>query len=226
MVDFSQLSIVVPIGPGDTSWQVLLHDLAAFGSSPEIILSACEPQPGSIKLPDSACWLCGPQGRARQLNNGARKANRPFIWLVHADTRCGEEVRTCLLHFIERDIVSLGYFKLGFASDGPALTRLNAEAANIRSRLLELPFGDQGFVIKKSIFFELHGFDETIGLGEDLDFVVRFKASGLPIIELPAMLITSARRYRHQGWLKTTLRHLWLTWQLTRQSKQRLNEAS
>ncbi len=216
----------MPIGPGDTSWQVLLNDLAAFGSSPEIILSACEPQPDGIELPENACWLCGAQGRARQLNNGAQKAQRPFIWFVHADTRCGEEVRTCLLHFIESDKDYLGYFKLSFAADGPALTQLNACAANIRSKLLGLPFGDQGFIVKKSIFFAMHGFDETIRLGEDLDFVVRFKASGLPIGELPAMLITSARRYRQQGWLKTTLRHLWLTWQLTRQSKQRLSEAS
>jgi hypothetical protein len=61
--------------------------------------------------------------------------------------------------------------------------------------------------------------------GEDLDFVVRLQAAGLPLQQLPADLITSARRYRQYGWLTTTVRHIYLTGLLARQARQRLEQA-
>ena len=80
----------------------------------------------------------------------------------------------------------------------------------------------KGFIISKSLFEQVHGFDETVTVGEDLDFVVRVQASGVLLQELPAELLTSARRYQQHGWLATTVRHIWLTWCLTRQAKRRL----
>lgn len=222
MADLNHLSIVVPVGPGDPAWRNLLNDLTAFGSAVEIILSACRPWPDQTRPPENVRWISGEPGRARQLNVGAGQASRPFVWFLHADTRCSERLVDAVRHFIGIDADSLGYFKLRFADDGPALTRLNARSANLRSRLFGLPFGDQGFIIHRRVFHDLKGFDEAISLGEDLDFVVRAKASGVPLRELPGTLETSARRYRQQGWLTTTLRHLWLTWYLTRQAKRRL----
>jgi len=222
---FSNLSIVIPIGPDDNAWRHVLNELADFGTEPEIILSACQQQSADIELPEQARWLCGPQGRARQLNAGGRQATRGWLWFVHADTRLTPGVATAVQHYMEADEQGLGYFQLKFAEDGPGLTRLNAWAANMRSRCFGLPFGDQGFIVRKTVFEQLQGFDETIPLGEDLDFAVRLQAAGIRLQELPAELITSARRYRQQGWLSTTLRHLWLTWQLTRQARRRLRFA-
>jgi len=190
-----------------------------------MILSACQPQPADIELPEQARWLCVPKGRALQLNAGGRQAVRGFIWFVHADTRLTPGVVAAVQRYLEADELSLGYFRLKFAEDGPGLTRLNGWAANMRSRCFGLPFGDQGFIVSKTVFEQLNGFDETLTLGEDLDFVVRLQAAGISLQELPAELITSARRYRQQGWLSTTLRHLWLTWQLTRQARRRLGVA-
>ena len=225
MSEFIRLSIVIPVGPDDSVWRHLLNDLAIFGTVPEIILSACQPRPDEIDFPDNARWLQGPQGRARQLNAGARQAMGDMIWFVHADTRLTKGIDHAVQSFIDRDECGLAYFRLKFADDGPVLTHLNAWAANIRSRLFALPFGDQGYIIDKSVFVQLNGFDEAVTLGEDLDFAVRAKANGFALRELPAALITSARRYRQQGWLVTTLRHVCLTWQLTRQAKRRLSAA-
>lgn len=225
MAAFSDLSIVIPVGPEDDAWRHLLNELADFGQEPEIILSACRPQPADIELPGHARWFCAPQGRAHQLNSGASQSARGYIWFVHADTRFTPGVKAAVQHFIEADGQGLGYFRLVFADDGPGLTRLNAWAANFRSRCFGLPFGDQGFIVRKSVFRHMKGFDETIALGEDLDFVVRLQTAGIPLQALSAELITSARRYRHHGWLSTTFRHLWLTWQLTRQARRRLRPA-
>lgn len=222
MTGFNKLSIVVPIGPDDAAWRQLLQDLANFGTAPEIILSACRPWSDALELPENARWLQGAQGRARQLNAGARETSNRFIWFLHADTRLSPGVDTSVRHFIDSNVPKLAYFRLKFANDGPVLTRLNAWAANWRSRRFGLPFGDQGFIVDRSVYERLHGFDESAALGEDLDFVVRWQAAGFELLELPAELVTSARRYRQHGWLSTTLEHVRLTWRLTREARRRL----
>ncbi len=219
---FNRLSIVIPVGPDDLAWRQLLDELAEFGSEIEIIVAACQYQPDDYPLPVNVRWLQVEQGRAGQLNAGAQQSEGAVLWFVHADSRMTAEVKSELQRFLQTGQWGLGYFRLRFADDGPWLTRLNAWAANLRSRFCRLPFGDQGFVVRKSVFEQLQGFDESIALGEDLDFVVRLKAAGLALRELPADLITSARRYRQQGWWRTTWRHVYLTCVLTRQARKRL----
>ena len=222
MAVFDRLSIVIPVGPDDYAWQDLLKELTVLGQNIEIILAACQTQPKDFDLPDNVIWIHSPQGRARQLNAGAEQASRPVIWFLHADTRFTASIIEAVCSYMQSDELRLGYFRLKFANDGPEQTRLNAWAANLRSRYFGLPFGDQGFIMNKALLESLSGFDETVSVGEDLDFVVRVQASGVSLQELPAELLTSARRYQQHGWLATTVRHIWLTWRLTRQAKRRL----
>ena len=222
MTGFGKLSVVIPVGPDDNTWQHLLKELTVFGTELEIILSACQSQPIDIELPNHVLWFQSRKGRAHQLNVGAKHATRSFIWFLHADTCFTEDVKQAVFSFIKMNYQTLGYFRLKFACDGPAETRLNAWGANIRSRYFGLPFGDQGFIMEHPLFEHTNGFNESVLVGEDLDFVVRVKASGMQLQELPAQLITSSRRYKEYGWFYTTIRHLWLTWCLTRQAKRRL----
>ena len=223
MTVFNKLSIVIPIGPDDNAWQHLLKELTVFGKDIEIILSACrQTQLKGFDLPDNVIWIHSDQGRARQLNAGVTQTSRSVIWFLHADTRFTAGVIEAMRGYIETDEPGMGYFRLKFADDGPEQTWLNAWAANIRSRYFGLPFGDQGFIINKSLLEQLNGFDETVSVGEDLDFVVRVQANGISLQELPAELLTSARRYQQHGWFATTIRHVYLTCCLTRQAKRRL----
>lgn len=219
---FKHLSIVIPVAPNDQSWRYLLLDLAAFGQELEIILAACQSQADDFKMPDNVRWLQSNQGRAQQLNAGAKQSTRDFIWFLHADTRLTTEVISTIQHYIKKDNKHLAYFRLKFADDGPIQTKLNAWAANIRSQYFGLPFGDQGFMLSRTLFVQLKGFNEHINLGEDLDFILRVRAAGGTLQALPASLITSARRYQQHGWLLTTARHIFLTCLLTHQAKKRL----
>ena len=222
MRKFNQLSIVIPAGPDECAWHQLLNDLNIFGKDVEIIISACQQQTVDKELPENVQWIQATQGRACQLNAGAKKARGDFIWFLHADTRLTRSVVEAVQQTIESDVQNMGYFRLKFADDGPRQTQMNAWAANIRSRFFGLPYGDQGFIMNKTVFEQLNGFDETISLGEDLDFVVRLRAAGISLQELPAELLSSSRRYQQHGWLSTTLRHLYLTLYLTCQAKRRL----
>lgn len=201
---------------------MLLNELDQFGLQPEIIIVGCEPPPEETTLPSNVLWEVSNQGRATQMNKGAKLAKGQVYWFVHADSVLNADNVESMLQYLKNFQPGLAYFKLRFAEDGPLLTRLNAWMANLRSQLFSLPFGDQGFAIDKTAFNQLNGFDETLPIGEDLDFVVRLHKAGLNCRQLPGYLTTSARRYRQQGWLKTTLKHIWLTCKLTFEVRQRL----
>jgi len=226
MSHFKQLSIVIPVGPDDNTWPSLLAELKSAGIESEIILSACQPQVASLELPADVIWINGQQGRAQQLNTSAEKASGAVIWFLHADSHLTAGVSQTLQDYLQSAKQTLGYFKLKFAANGPQLMRLNAWAANIRSRYFGLPFGDQGFMLPKAIFQALKGFDVTLPMGEDLDFVVRAQAAKIALQAFDTELITSARRYQKQGWLQTTARYVYLTLCLNYQAKRRLRGAS
>lgn len=223
-----QVSVVIPVGPGDLTWQALLKDLTGLPAVREVILAGCEPEPPDLSrsLSEtgpafSAFWVQAQRSRATQLNTGAGTAGGRWLWFLHADSRLESGWHQPLSRFIERDPSRvLGYGHLAFASDGPRLTRLNAWGANLRSRLFRLPFGDQGLVLSRSDFEALGGFNEDFLPGEDLDLVRRARQAGYSIRPLGLTVTTSARRFREQGWCKTTWRNLWLTPVLVRRSNQ------
>ncbi|MCI0529087.1 MAG: hypothetical protein L0Y56_16750, partial [Nitrospira sp.] len=83
--------------------------------------------------------------------------------------------------------------------------RLIALGANLRTKVLKVPYGDQGIFIKKKIFDQLGGFPE-IPLMEDIALVQQMKKIG-SIKILPQRVLTSSRRWKKEGLLYTTLRN-------------------
>lgn len=208
----SRVSIVVPVGPGEISWPPLLDTLQADATSAELLPVFAEDDPQTA--PSAA--LRAPAGRAQQQNAGAVAATGDRLWFLHADTRLTPGSLPALRAWLDDGAPALGWFRLRFADDGPRplglrLSRWNARGANWRSRVLGLPFGDQGLILPRADFEGIGGFDESLDYGEDHALVWRARRAGLPLRAVDAELITSARRYADRGWLRTTLRHLVLT---------------
>ncbi len=196
------LTVVVPVASAEQAWIGLVDQIPADWPT---VISGTTPRPD--RLGPHIRWLSGQPGRGRQLNAGAASAQTAWLWFVHADSRLDPRVFTSLPQWCAQRSSGLGYLDLAFLPDGPGLTRLNALGANLRSRWFGLPYGDQGLCISTREFRRLGGFREDLERGEDLDFVVRARAAGLPATRIPGLIRTSARRYSDQGWLRTTWQH-------------------
>lgn len=214
------LSVIVPVGPGDTAWQGLLPQLAALPPDAELRLVACRAEDAAHAalaaadaLPADRAWLIAPRGRARQMNAGARATRGAALWFLHADSRLQDPpaALAALARTLSREPAALGYFDLRFSADGPAATALNTAGAWIRSRWLGLPFGDQGLFLSRSTFERLGGFDESLPAAEDHALVWAARRAGVRLRATGLGIHTSARRYAEQGWARTTVRHLLLT---------------
>lgn len=215
-----RLSVVIPVGPGDAAWRGLLTQLGPqLQTETEVLVAATIPEPPeftalrpAIVSPTHWRWLVGPSGRAMQQNHGANQAGGGFLWFLHADSRLPPNALAVLGQRLALDPAALWYFDLRFLPDGPRLMWLNALGAQFRSRLLGLPFGDQGLALSRGAFERLGGFREDLPYGEDHLLVWAARRSGVRLRPVGCALYTSARKYQQRGWLGTTLTHIRLTW--------------
>jgi hypothetical protein len=220
------VSVVVPLGPEETAGAELARRFTQLDWPVEVLWVLAEPARGPpFPIGAGQRVLTAAPGRARQQNAGARAATGAVLWFVHADTRLPHDALDAIVALYRRQPATLGYFDLEF-HDGPPWLALNAWGSWWRSRLFGLPFGDQGLFLARERFFALGGFDESLTLGEDLDFVVRARAAGLALRAAESRIGTSARKYRRDGWWRTTARHLWLTLVLYRRARQRIAAAA
>jgi GT2 family glycosyltransferase len=183
----TNLSVIIPLGPHETAWKELLPDLTKLPNGTEVI------------LPNN-------NGRAQQMNTAAMKAKHEFLWFVHADSRFTVKTIPALLNSIKKAPNALHYFNLQF-DDKMLRLKLNILGVWLRSHLLGMPFGDQDFCIAKKLFSKIGGYPEDVAYGEDHLFVWRAKQDGIKLHCTGATLLTSAREYKEQGWLYTTLKH-------------------
>lgn len=215
------LSIVVPIGPGDAAWRGLLEQLADISPRPQVLLVFADGDRQCVEAPDACIALSAPAGRAHQLNAGIDAAECEWLWLLHADSRLRADTLPALRRYLATMPHALGWFRLAFESDGPWPMPLNALGANLRSRWCGLPFGDQGYVLRRDDARRLGPFDSSLEYGEDHAWVWRARRVGLPLCAIDGTLATSARKYAEHGWWRTTLRHVRLTATQARQASRR-----
>lgn len=213
------LSLIIPVGPQERARPRILDHPEQFPDTWEIIVSLTDTSP--LSLPDRCRRVEGAAGRGIQLNRAIAAANGHWLWLVHADCQPDAPAIKSADKLATRNEACLGYCDLTFGRDGPWLTRLNAIGANWRSHWLNLPYGDQGYCLRHEDMDRLGGFREDLPRGEDLDLLIRAIRFGLDPRPMGGTMTTSARRYRENGWLKTTLEHQFAACRLIRDAKKR-----
>ncbi|MEM7178231.1 MAG: TIGR04283 family arsenosugar biosynthesis glycosyltransferase [Pseudomonadota bacterium] len=148
--------------------------------------------------------LTVPPGRGGQLGAGARAATGEWLLFLHADTVLSPGWALAARRHIELAPDRAGYFDLRFDAGG-LMARWTAGWANLRSRALALPYGDQGLLVSRVLYERAGGYDE-IPLMEDVALARRLGRGRLA--PLGAVAVTSARRYRQRGWLRQGARNL------------------
>jgi hypothetical protein len=149
--------------------------------------------------------LQAPRGRANQLNRGGTVVRGEWLLFLHADCRLGAEARSALLAAVEPSAgVQAAVFR--FAIDLPTVSRLFIEIGQgIREALSGLAYGDQGLLVRRELFESIGGYPD-LPLMEDVA-MIRALRRRTRVARLPAPLVTSGRRYRRGGVLRTWLKH-------------------
>ncbi|BBK44249.1 glycosyl transferase [Allostella vacuolata] len=150
--------------------------------------------------------VVGPPGRGAQLAAGTVATDAAFLLFLHADTILEPGWAEAAGAWLARpgSAGRAAYFRLRLDDDHPAARRLERIVA-WRARRLGLPYGDQGLLIGRDFLAALGGW-RPLPLMEDVDLVRRIGRRRLD--GLPAAAVTSAVRYRRDGYLLRPARNL------------------
>jgi rSAM/selenodomain-associated transferase 2/rSAM/selenodomain-associated transferase 1 len=149
-----------------------------------------------------AAVIAGPRGRALQQNLGAAAARGSVLLFLHADTLLPKDYVAQVFETLMDRRVALGAFRFKTSLHRPLMRGIEW-TTHMRSRYLRLPYGDQALFLRKSHFQAAGGFPE-MPIAEDLFFVRLVSKQGWISIA-PARAITSGRRWKEVGLLRTTL---------------------
>jgi rSAM/selenodomain-associated transferase 2 len=203
------LSIIVPARDDAAALTTLLTQLTPSPAFEVIVAIAGPVDDGTMAVRQrrrDVQWIESVPGRGAQLNTGAARATGDWLWFVHADSQLphGWLEAFCRLARSGDEIVG-GAFR--FALDSSAWqARLLERAVAWRVQWLNLPYGDQGIFVRRTVFQSLGGF-ASLPLMEDVEFISRLKRCGR-LRHLTLSLTTSARRWEHDGWLRRSAKNL------------------
>lgn len=158
----------------------------------------------AVAIAHGATIVRSPRGRGTQLAAGAAAATGEWLLFVHADTVLGSGWREAVEAFAQAtDQTQAGAFR--FVLDDVAWQARALEfLVAIRSSALALPYGDQGLLIHRDLYQSIGGY-RAMPIMEDIDIVRRLGRKRLRMLDHDA--VTSASRWRKQGWLRQSLRN-------------------
>ncbi|MFO0186863.1 MAG: TIGR04283 family arsenosugar biosynthesis glycosyltransferase [Alphaproteobacteria bacterium] len=178
------------------------------GPVTEIIIADGGSSDGTAALAQAAGarGISAPRGRGPQLRAAAEAATQPWLLALHADTRPGAGWQGAAAGFIAQpeNNAKAAHFRFALDDAVPEARRLEAMVA-WRCRWLGLPYGDQGLLIARDFYQALGGYD-PIPLMEDVALIRRIGRRNL--VALPAAFITSAEKWRRDGWYARSARNL------------------
>jgi rSAM/selenodomain-associated transferase 2 len=212
------ISVIIPVFHEEDLINETVDNLygLAFDGRLEIIVADGDTEGSTLKAirDPRVKKIPSEKGRGKQMNTGAHLASGDVLLFLHADTELPPAGLTRIGAVMgEHDCVG-GSFDLGIGSDRPCF-RLIERAANLRSRITRMPYGDQAIFLRRDYFLGLGGCRE-LPLMEDVDLMRRVRQSGGKIRIISDTVKTSARRWEGEGMLYCTLRNwtLMLLWRM------------
>jgi len=159
-----------------------------------------------IALRKGAIFLETSRGRGMQMVTAAQEAAGEWLLFLHADTRPREDWPEAVGAFISDpgNQHRAGYFRFAL-DDQSRNARFLELVVACRCCLFGLPYGDQGLLLSREFYDQVGGY-KSIPLMEDVDLAKRIGRQRLR--KLSSTSVTSAEKYRHDGYIARPLRNL------------------
>ncbi len=191
----TKISIIIPTINEANNLPLLFSDLSIIQKVGEIIIVDCGSKDKTIDVANiygAKVYKSKERNRGLQLDLGAKNSKGEWLIFLHADTRLTNDWFIKIKSVIKGDKNFIYNFKFKI-NNNKKIYRILEILVNFRSRYLKQPYGDQGLIIHKSIYFENNGF-KKIPLMEDVDFFRRLKnKEDLKQLSLP--IFTSSRKW-------------------------------
>ena len=144
------------------------------------------------------------RGRGRQLRAGITASRGDWLLLLHADARLGPAAIAEAERAMGRPEIQHAAWPLRIDGADPRL-RWIERAASARWRLLGLAYGDQGLLVRRSLYEAAGGVPDT-PIMEDVTLVRRLRRLA-PMHRFREPILADARRWAREGALRASVRN-------------------
>ena len=191
----SKISIIIPTINEANNLPLLLSDLSDIQKDGEIIIVDCGSEDKTIDVANiygAKVFKSEERNRGLQLDIGAKNSKGDWLIFLHADTRLThdwlKEINLVLKG--DKNYIYNFTFKINHKK---IIYRVLEILVNFRSQYFKQPYGDQGLIIHRTIYFKNNGF-RKIPIMEDIDFLRRLnKKKDLKQLNLPIFI--SSRKW-------------------------------
>jgi rSAM/selenodomain-associated transferase 2 len=197
----TKLSVIVPTFNEETVIARTLQCVVATLAPYELIVAdGCSSDRTAECARPYATVLDLPMTRGAALNHAATIATGDVLLFLHADTMLPAGAAAAIAGALRDAQVIGGAFRLRFDHPG-RMAALVSRHVNVRSSLSNIFFGDQALFVRREVFVRAGGFKDW-SVMEDVEILARLRPHGRLAL-LDEAVITSTRRHRRSGWLKT-----------------------
>ena len=211
----SKISIIIPTFNEANNLPLLLSDLSILSKEGEVLIVDCGSKDRTIDICNiygAKLYKSKKRNRGLQLDIGANNSKGDWLIFLHADTRLTRDWLIRIKTVLKENKNHIYNLKFKVNNE-KIIYRILEFLVNIRSQYFKMPYGDQGLIIHRNIYFKNNGF-RRIPLMEDFDFIKRLKnKKDLKQLNLP--IFTSSRKWERtniflQGFKNWKLRKRWL----------------
>ena len=200
MIQLPKISIIIPTYNESQHLPLLLSDLSIINKGIEVIIVDCNSEDKTRNIANiyrTNIYKSKTKNRGLQLKIGAKKAKGEWFIFIHADSRLNQDWLKKVNAVISDDKNFIFFFKFKI-NNKKIIYRFLEIIVNFRSFIFKEPYGDQGLIIHRDIYFKNKGY-KKIPLMEDLDFIKRLQnKENLKMLNIP--IYTSSRK-----WEKTNI---------------------
>ncbi|HJW86192.1 MAG TPA: TIGR04282 family arsenosugar biosynthesis glycosyltransferase [Candidatus Brocadiaceae bacterium] len=204
-----QLSVIIPVLNDRHLLKETLHAFSCVHHLGEIEVIVVDggstDGSGDVAAGFNAKVLKSAPGRSRQMSLGVRHARGRWFWFLHAD--CVPELETIrsLPGYLRTVDLRWGFFKQRISDPSPSF-RLIELGNKLRGRIFNLPYGDQGIMVRRDLYFQCGGYAQVPFL-EDAILSRCLSKTCRPTVINKTIKITS-RHWKPLGPFFTTIRNI------------------
>ena len=203
------LSIVIPTLNEALHLPLLLSDLNVWPNDFELIIV----DGGSIDLTISIAQIQGvdvikspKKNRGYQLKTGASNARGDWLLFLHADSRLRIGWVRSLSQIIQNKKSKnfAWYFDFKIKKDNLEYRFLEIAVA-LRSLFLQHPYGDQGLLIHKDLYYKIGGYS-SLKIMEDIDLITRITKK-TKLKRIRESIYTDNRKWTNSNIIKRAIKN-------------------
>lgn len=201
------LSVLIPTYNERDTLPFLLRDLRDLRTPCEVIVCDGGSRDGTADLAveHGALVVTSERGRGTQLAAAASAARTPVLCTLHADVRLPKATLGAIDAYAANPSSTALAFSLAIDGAGMTLAAI-AAGANLRSRVLHLPYGDQGLLMTRRMYDDAGGY-ASVPIMEDV-MIARALSRTCGIAISHERVVVSARRWIRDGPWRRSLRNV------------------